>query len=638
MTRVVLCDGARATRALAKLDAAPLAFTSNDPSGAASIRIPSLPLKLRGSVPTAALDLLRIAAFAYWADQMVVRPVDVDVSGERWKRSFALVVPVLEPDLWRRDDVRQALASTLGYGTGDSWEFHFEPSRPETGQRYLFDADAAWGEETGTVLLFSGGTDSLCAAIEEAASGRRPLLVSHGPNPRIKAQQEALRRALEESSLDWRFPRCSVEVTKRAVSEKERTQRTRGFLYSAIGASVAAGFQMADVVVADNGFVSVALPLNGQTVGAKMSRTTHPRFQYLFNRLCSLVLPGISIRNPLLFRTRAEALSLLSEHGLQRALRDTSSCAAASRLPSVADHCGVCSQCVDRRIGVFGADLARFDTNYQKDLFLDELTGDGLVFAESYVRLLRKVRRSSADELLAAYVELTDCAVDTAEGGPNGLAMIVEMVRRQAETAQLAIDAQAAAVLPRLSDGDYSPTCLVRLSIAGAPKRNRKNWKLPEPRILELSAPEEAEFTVAHFHGRLPIVITGKPAKRASNVLEIDGHHIELADADFVLLLRLVQALYEAADGFVTKGGGARPGGLADEPDLVPAGIEQAIGRLRQAVQPVLGDLDPKALIEVVRGRVRLSTHRRFVEIHRERLTQHRHPVVQRVLSRIPIV
>ena len=638
MTHLVLCDGAKLPRGLAKVDPLPMVLSSSHSSGVPNIRIPSLPRKLHGAVPNAAIDLLRIGAFAYWADQMVTRPVDTDVSGEKWKRSFVLVVPVLEPDLWRQPEVVRALTRALNYGTDDEWAFHFEAAAQFESQPYLLEADPADVGQPGSVLLFSGGADSLCAAVEEAACGRRPMLLSHSPSTRQKGQQESLRKSLQKAALSWQFPRYAVEVNKMGTPERERTQRSRGFLYSSIGASVAAAFRLEDVVVADNGFVSVGLPLNGQTVGAKMSRTTHPRFQHLFNRLCALILPKVHVRNPLLFRTRAETLELLSLHGLQGALAGSSSCAANRVLPASTPHCGVCSQCLDRRVGVIAAGLTGVDSHYQKNLFLEALEGNDLLLAESYVRLMRTVAGCTAAELIERFVELTDCAFDAVDGTPADVERIAEMIRRQADTAQLAIEEMTKQVLPELVAGKYPTTCLVRLSLAGTPSRKRKNWQLPDRPLIVLTADEEKAFVEHRFNSRLPIVITGERVKRASNVLEVDGKRIELADAEFVLLLRLVVALHQSPDGFVMKGGGRKHGGLVAEEGVVPGEIDQAVDRLRRSIQFGLGDLDPKRVIEVAYGKLRLSTHLRFIEVRRGELSKHPNDTVRRLFSRIPAI
>ena len=61
---------------------------------------------------------------------------------------------------------------------------------------------------------------------------------------------------------------------------------------------MAATIGVPDVVLADNGYVSVGIPINGSVIGSTASRSTHPKFIWLFNRLLAEVLPGVRIRNP----------------------------------------------------------------------------------------------------------------------------------------------------------------------------------------------------------------------------------------------------------------------------------------------------------------------------------------------------
>src|SRR6185503_12420701 len=103
-------------------------------------------------------------------------------------------------------------------------------------RRYLLEAGRDSVEEAGSVLLFSGGADSLCAAALEGERGSRPLVLSHAAATRSQPNLEKLGEALREAQLGWSFPHRFVKVTKRGVEGKERTQRSRGFLYSALGA------------------------------------------------------------------------------------------------------------------------------------------------------------------------------------------------------------------------------------------------------------------------------------------------------------------------------------------------------------------------------------------------------------------
>ena len=636
MITAVLCDGAKAPApAIAAADGF-LALTSAGDRGEPNIRMPALDLKLRGAVPPVAVDLLRIAAFVYWADQMVRRPVNTDVEGSRWKRTFVMCIPVAEPELWRDPAVDKALTLALSYGTDDEWLFHFVGSA-KTAQRYLLPAGVDSVSGADCVLLFSGGTDSLTAAALEAERGIRPLLVSHGSSTRVRPKQDALRQALQTQGPGWGFPHRFVEVTKRAVSEKERTQRSRGFLYSAMGAAVARCLEIEDVVLADNGFVSVGLPLNGQTVGARMSRTTHPKFQRLFNGLCELVVPGIRIRNPLLFQTRAEGLTHLRRLNLHESLRSAHSCAASGRLTNYEGHCGRCSQCLDRRVGVVASGLESYDVTYKHDIFRDELTDDALTLGESYVRLIRKLIALEGEPMLVEFSELLDCASpDVAERDVPE--RVVEMLRRQAEAATDAMHRVTEPILDRLLNGEFATTSLVRLWLAGTPPPRKRQWRSPEVEEIGLSASEAAAFDKAKCKSRLLINLTGESRRPKSNVVDLAGTPVEFADAEFILLLRLVLALWETQDGFVLKGGGRRPGGIADEPEVVPGNIDQAIGRLREKIQLGSGRVDPKDIVEVNNKRVRLSTISRYVQVNREALLNHDREVVRELASRLPFI
>jgi hypothetical protein len=633
---VVSCDGAKVPRDCGGDAWTVLKLHSNGPAGSLNIRVPSLSAKVRGAVHPKVTDLVRMAAFAYWADQMERRPADTDVNGQRWRRRFVVAMPVLDMTTWERPEVGEALARVLSYGTDDEWEFRFQ-SGVAAGQGYLFDADPAAASDPASVLMFSGGTDSLCAAVEESHLGRRPLLISHSPSSRAKSRQDRLWRELAGSELGWPFPRLGVEVSKVGVAEKERTQRTRGFLYSALGAAVAASFRIPDVVIADNGFVSIGLPLSGQTIGAKMSRTTHPRFQHLFNRLMALVLPEVRIRNPLLFRTRAESLEVLQRHSLEPLLRQTHSCGAAGRLPAGADHCGVCSQCLDRRVGIIGAHCQQWEVAYQRDIFLGELEGTSLMLAESYLRLMRKLADEPPDALVGRYVELIDCATADVDGSPDAVQRIAEMAVRQADTFRTVIRDVAEPLMDNLLAGAYPRTCLLGLALAPGASRTRKPWRAPVVPEVVLTEREEAEAVSAAFKASVPVVITGEVASRASNVVEIGGRRVTLADADFTFLLCLIVQLWSSADGYCEKGGGRHPGGLVGE-GVVPADVDNAILRLRRALQPGLAEVDPHDFVEVRRPGVRLSIHRRYVLIERDKLRSHPNHVIRSLESRLPMM
>jgi hypothetical protein len=71
------------------------------------------------------------------------------------------------------------------------------------------------------------------------------------------------------------------------------------------------------------------------------------------------------------------------------------------------------------------------------------------------------------------------------------------------------------------------------------------------------------------------------------------------------------------------------------EVHLMPAGFDQALGRIRRSFRGRIGGLSPKQFIEVRRRRVRLSTHPRLIAVDCDALATHPDERVQTLALRI---
>jgi 7-cyano-7-deazaguanine synthase in queuosine biosynthesis len=416
MTRVLVqCDTAHLPDQIAQeyLDARKL-FINRLGAGSqdVSLRLQEFSDPLNGTLQGKELDLARIAAYVYAADQLVSRGGEKDSFGDDWRREFMVCLPVSDPEFWNSQPIHDKLQQVLGFISEDLWSFCFNRSRaPE--QLPLETDERAVRNDPDCVVLFSGGADSLCAAVEEVAlNGNHPVLVSHRPNSTINHTQKFLVGQLRQEFPGWFFPHSSFVVNRVMSVERDNIQRTRSFLFAALGAGVASALSLTRVVLADNGIVSLNLPFNDQEVGAIASRSTHPKFLSFFNKLTAEVLPSQPrLTNPLWSRTRAECLEVLKTTSTQRLLQLTNSCAHRSRLPSTTPHCGPCSQCIDRRLASIAAEMEDFDLpdRYQTDIFRSRLEGNGLTMAESYVRFALKIFGMSHEALFIEYPQLGDC-------------------------------------------------------------------------------------------------------------------------------------------------------------------------------------------------------------------------------------
>jgi 7-cyano-7-deazaguanine synthase in queuosine biosynthesis len=414
-----------------------------------TLRIASPPASLVDTLRGRALDLFRIAAYVYAADQMMSRGSPADVYGERWQRRMALAVPVSDLDFWNERRVVAHLAEMLNFISDDTWEFAFSPAPAMVEQPPLFDL-AELADTPDEVILFSGGADSLCTAVEETLQrGRRPLLVSHQPFSVVQRRQAVLAEALRRE-VRGPLPHTSVTVNRRGEDAADTSQRTRAFLFATLGLVMAQGIGVREALLSDNGVVSINLPFTRGQFGAQATRSTHPRFLAEFNELARMLFGATAPRvvNSLWSRTRPEVLRILCDTSARELLPLTASCAHPRGRSAEKRHCGVCSQCIDRRFGTIAAGLEAYDppSGYEIDIFRDNIPpGATRKLALGYYNLALRLARTDDDiEFLSQFQRVWECIPYT-EGSPDQAARIlIRLLKRHGETVVKVMEDQCA--------------------------------------------------------------------------------------------------------------------------------------------------------------------------------------------------
>jgi 7-cyano-7-deazaguanine synthase in queuosine biosynthesis len=310
-------------------------------------------------------DLMLLASSVFATDLAAKR-------GERehHSRTLQLTVPVANLQLFER--LRDDLAVILYLLSDDNWIIDFVqgPGTPEAARR--------WDTGRGKTLLFSGGLDSLAAAVEIAAAGEHFQLASHyTSSPSVVGSQRTLFEYLR-ATFPGQVERVSARVTGRATAglpfpsddKRETSQRTRSFMFLAIGAITArrTGYHEL-VMIAENGQMAIHLPLSPSRIGAFSTHTAHPEFVHDMEQfLCSVLSTPLTLRNPFLYRTKAECVArLVRDH--RHAVERSVSCWRGSR--QALNHCGICVPCLIRRIALetHGLRLAE----YERDLLSEDV-------------------------------------------------------------------------------------------------------------------------------------------------------------------------------------------------------------------------------------------------------------------------
>lgn len=325
------------------------------------------------------IDFLEIATYVYCADQVFKRGglKDVNTFGAKWRRHLYFHVPVRDLDFWSQDHVQKVLRETLHFLSDDHFYFSFSYAKnaPDL-QTYL-----EFGIETNKsapeqVVMFSGGLDSLGGAIQEAVNDkRRIMLVNHRSTKKLNTVHSTLMDALKDKAGEYAPDHVHVDISKKIKSHnKEYTQRTRSFLFLAIGSSIAHMLNLNSLRFYENGVISLNLPISAQTVGSRSTRTTHPQILHQYSELVSLIADQpFTVENPFIWKTRGEIIKLIVDSGCSEFIANSMSCAHVWQSTKLQTHCGKCSQCIDRRLGMYAVDANRYDPEsiYRTNVFLD---------------------------------------------------------------------------------------------------------------------------------------------------------------------------------------------------------------------------------------------------------------------------
>ena len=381
-----------------------LSYLKSDCEPNVRLLLPKLIQRLH-YLPPRLLDLLELAAFVFAADRLVGRGSRDAIENESWSRSIYFAQKVRDYDFWSDGGVRDALSSALTFATGDAeWTFEFQPGH-NTPPSSLFDSeDFAFGSKgPASIMLFSGGLDSLTGALVELADhGHDVVLLSHqSGQPSTKRTQKKLREALSDrfpGKVSQYYFECGLWKQK----SNEETQRTRAFLYTAMGFALARALGNNRILVHENGFTSLNLARRQDMLNARASRTTHPKTMAFLERLFSLIAEeSFTIDRPFAMLTKTEVLQELSRLGHRDLLTSAVSCSHTFQRSGPYTHCGVCSQCIDRRFAVYAANLDEVETDalYALD-FLRSPVPDG----EGRTALVDYLRQAS---------NLTSCNIDS---------------------------------------------------------------------------------------------------------------------------------------------------------------------------------------------------------------------------------
>jgi hypothetical protein len=289
------------------------------------------------SIP--AWDFMTIALSVASADCYVPRSKCVD----GWTRVINIEIYLVDPTPWNM--VKEQLQATLRFLTGDYWKiiFHQGGEPPEKPKRPgNFDADC--------ISLLSGGLDSLVGYIDLISEKRKPILVSQNIDSQVQ-QKFAESVVKNQPHFQW----------SHAIHPQgnEASTRARSIVFFAFAAIVASYLGSKDkpfeIIVPENGVISLNIPLNPGRLGSLSTKTTHPVYLKGLQDIWEKVGIHAYLQLPYRFKTKGELLCECQNRSLIESFASQSiSCGRFGRKHK---HCGRCVPCMVRRAAFMKAGI-----------------------------------------------------------------------------------------------------------------------------------------------------------------------------------------------------------------------------------------------------------------------------------------
>lgn len=313
------------------------------------------------------LDLLYISLYVFGADRIIHRSLGYDA----WTRDFTLYVPVLEFEKWNNN--KSLLESMLSYLSGDRWKLEFrkrELTKAELKAQARFGARKKHNQLiTKRISMFSGGLDSFIGAIDALEEKQDILFVSHyGGGKGVKEYQDVLRSKLCEEYEIGEEQFFSFHAAAR--NGLEDTTRTRSFMFFCHAVAIATCFSNnVELLIPENGLISLNIPLTNSRLGSSSTRTTHPFYLGMFQMLLQDLGVDVKLINPYQFKTKGEMILYCKNlRFLTENISNTMSCSHPDQGRILKEtktrHCGSCLPCVIRRASIERAGIKEI-TSYR---------------------------------------------------------------------------------------------------------------------------------------------------------------------------------------------------------------------------------------------------------------------------------
>lgn len=312
-------------------------------------------------------DIFLLGSLVYGIDLLLPRNV---YSENGWCRNIEVEFPIEFPEIFNHG--KDELEHLLSFLTGDNWSISFTKRddiplyiKKERSKNHSQEYRNSFEK----VSLFSGGLDSLIGVINELSnSDEKMVLVSHYDGTSFKgsmSDQKKLNKILfQKYGSQYQLLQTRVDMarldTNGAKMNKESTLRSRSFMFLCQAIFVSHSIKEdIEVLIPENGTISLNHPLNPSRRSSCSTRTAHPYYLLKVEEFIRKLGLNHSIKNDYQKRTKGEMMKgCIDSDVLIETYKHSCSCAKRGTRKDIRDikegtnHCGICMPCIYRRVAL----------------------------------------------------------------------------------------------------------------------------------------------------------------------------------------------------------------------------------------------------------------------------------------------
>lgn len=301
------------------------------------------------------LDIWFFSVYIHLVDNLLPRN---EIAVDNWLREITVRIPVSTPLLWNSSS--KSIIEALNFLTGDEWNIEFY----QLENNYFFNDELELEEDVNIekICLLSGGLDSLVGAIDLVNTSDNIIFTSHFDNAgamKVKQQEIFDEICFSQPQKNFLLSQFRVRYSTNLFYASDTNQRARSMIFLGFALFHAINFNVDEVILPENGLISINLPLNESRTTSNSTRTTHPYFIKKLKEFISNVGINIDIVNPYQKRTKGEMLDECDDKVLlNKLINKTISCSHYKRKEPWARregilNCGYCIPCLIRRSSIY---------------------------------------------------------------------------------------------------------------------------------------------------------------------------------------------------------------------------------------------------------------------------------------------